>query len=258
MDESGDELVGLLAGPQRHLRGVEGQLGRHRRGGAPPDDAPRVHVAHERAERHMGPGRHVGEVDHPQLVGTRCGEVPLHQVRGASRSPLRAGGDESLVSAGAADVVGAHQPLDLTARHRTQLAMLATCLFSAQLVPNLAGPIQTTPDPRVAMDTANVPENHRVALRSSRQQAALRRIVGGRGDLAAVPGEHPADRLDPEPVPVVIDERCHHGSRGSSSRAKKLDAASRISLARLSVLRLSSTRRWCRELNQLWQALGRT
>ena len=47
-------------------------------------------------------------------------------------------------------------------------------------------------------------------------------------------GEHAADRLDPEPVPVVVDERDYHGSRGSSSRAKKLDAASRISLARFS------------------------
>ena len=26
VDESGDDLVGLLAGPQRHLQGVEGQL----------------------------------------------------------------------------------------------------------------------------------------------------------------------------------------------------------------------------------------
>ncbi len=29
-------------------------------------------------------------------------------------------------------------------------------------------------------------------------------------------GEHAADRLDPEPVPVIVDERDHHGSRGSS------------------------------------------
>lgn len=46
--------------------------------------------------------------------------------------------------------------------------------------------------------------------------------------------EHPADRLDPEPSPVSIDERDHHGKRGSSSRAKKLDAANKISLARFS------------------------
>jgi hypothetical protein len=47
-------------------------------------------------------------------------------------------------------------------------------------------------------------------------------------------GEHAADRLDPEPLFMVGDELNYQGSRGSSSRAKKLDAASRISFARSS------------------------
>ena len=46
--------------------------------------------------------------------------------------------------------------------------------------------------------------------------------------------KHAADRLDPEPVPVIVDERDYHGSRGSSSRAKNDEAANKISLARLS------------------------
>jgi len=37
-----------------------------------------------------------------------------------------------------------------------------------------------------------------------------------------------------EPHPVDVDELDYHGSRGSNSRAKKLEAANRISLARLS------------------------
>ncbi len=53
-------------------------------------------------------------------------------------------------------------------------------------------------------------------------------------------GEHAADRLDPEQVTVIIDERDHHGSRGSSSRAKNEDAANRISFARLSSLTSAS------------------
>jgi len=44
--------------------------------------------------------------------------------------------------------------------------------------------------------------------------------------------QHPADRLDPERLLVGVDERHYHGSRGSSSRAKKLEAANKISLAR--------------------------
>src|SRR5215204_860626 len=60
-----------------------------------------------------------------------------------------------------------------------------------------------------------------VACRPRRGWSALRRVVGRRGDLATVPVQHPADRLDPEPVPMIINEGDHHGSRGSSSRAKK-------------------------------------
>jgi hypothetical protein len=44
--------------------------------------------------------------------------------------------------------------------------------------------------------------------------------------------EHPADRLDPELVAVFVDEPDYLGSRGSSSRAKKADAAFKISFAR--------------------------
>lgn len=41
-------------------------------------------------------------------------------------------------------------------------------------------------------------------------------------------------RLDPETLEVSIDEHHYQGSRGSSSRAKKLDATNRIWFARLS------------------------
>ncbi len=57
--------------------------------------------------------------------------------------------------------------------------------------------------------------------------------VGGRGDLAVVLGERPADRLDSaEAVPVLVDERYERRCGRSSPAAKKLAAALRISLAR--------------------------
>jgi hypothetical protein len=31
-------------------------------------------------------------------------------------------------------------------------------------------------------------------------------VIPGRGDLATMPGEHVADRLDPEPGPMFVDE----------------------------------------------------
>ena len=78
VDHPGDVVPGPAADPQRHLEGVQGQLGRHPVMGAPPDDPTRVDILDERGEAHPRPGRHVGEIDDPQLVRPGRGEVALH------------------------------------------------------------------------------------------------------------------------------------------------------------------------------------
>jgi hypothetical protein len=80
-----------------------------------------------------------------------------------------------------------------------------------------------------------------VALCSCSRRPPSRRLIGGRGEL-----QHGADRLDPEPLSVRVDER-DHLLGPSSSTAKKADAAFKISLARRSsrFSRSSSVRR-CR------------
>src|SRR5690606_10191697 len=55
-------------------------------------------------------------------------------------------------------------------------------------------------------------------------------------DPAAVLTQHPADRLDPEAVAMVVDERDQRLDWRSSSAPKKADAALRISFARRSSL----------------------
>lgn len=52
---------------------------------------------------------------------------------------------------------------------------------------------------------------------SGRHWPVLECIVGRRGNPAAVCCEHGTDWLDPEPVPICVDESDDHGSRGSSS-----------------------------------------
>lgn len=118
----------------------------------------------------------------------------------------------------------------------TQLSMFTAGLFTGEFVPHLARPIQATADLRVAMHPSDVAQHDLVTLRACRHRPLLRRVVAGRGDPAALLAQHRTDRLDPEPVLVSVDELDYHGSRGSSSRAKKLDAANKISLARLSSL----------------------
>ena len=51
--------------------------------------------------------------------GPGGGEVAVDEVRAPARGRVRAGGAPGLAAAlGAADAVGAHQPLDRAARHR--------------------------------------------------------------------------------------------------------------------------------------------
>ena len=76
--------------------------------------------------------------------------------------------------------------------------------------------------------------NHEVLVfdLAPRFRARQSGIIGGRSDLDTEFSQHGTDRLDSEPVLIVRDERYERGSRGSSSLAKKADAAFRISFAR--------------------------
>ena len=55
-----------------------------------------------------------------------------------------------------------------------------------------------------------------VARSSRRRRTLLRCVIGRRGDPDAVLGEHSADRLDPEPAPMGVDER-HYSPHWRSS-----------------------------------------
>src|SRR5215216_4146717 len=67
---------------------------------------------------------------------------------------------------------------------------------------------------------------------SGRWRAGLPGAVAARGDRQALLTQDPADRLDPVPSRTLhVDERADQRWRGSSSLAKKIEAAFRISLA---------------------------
>ena len=70
--------------------------------------------------------------------------------------------------------------------------------------------------------------------RPRRRRPSVVGVVGARGDLGAGVGEDPADRLDPEPLLVVVDVGAQRRNGRSSSAAKKADADLRISFARRS------------------------
>src|SRR3954453_5516219 len=99
---------------------------------------------------------------------------------------------------------------------------------------DLADPIEPATDVRVAVHPHDLGQHRLVSDRPRRARPLLVRVVAVRGDLDPVLTQHAADRLDPEPVPVVVNEGDYHGKRGSSSRAKNEEAANKISLARFS------------------------
>ena len=84
------------------------------------------------------------------------------------------------------------------------------------------------------MDAGDLELQLLVADRPRRRRPLLCDVVGVRGDLAAVLGEHPADRLDPETVPVLVDVGDYLFGWRSSSAPKKAAADLRISFARRS------------------------
>ena len=69
--------------------------------------------------------------------------------------------------------------------------------------------------------------------RPGRGRQAGRVVMGGRGDLAATPSQHAADRSRPRTGPYARYEP-HEDRCGRSSSEKKAEAALRISLARRS------------------------
>jgi hypothetical protein len=83
-----------LPRPDRHLEGVEGEIGAKRPGGLIAHYEPAEHVHDERDVDEARAGGDVGEVRDPQLVGPGPREVSLDQIRRSGRSRRRLGIEE--------------------------------------------------------------------------------------------------------------------------------------------------------------------
>lgn len=189
--------TGQAARPQGVLERVEHERRRHPRRGPPADDPAGEHVDDEGHVHHARPGRDVREVGNPQPVRVGRPELSFHMVirsrRAIGRSRFELAAPHRSLPA-----LPAEQPLDRAPGHIDA--------FAAQVKTHFAGP--EPGDHRVLgplgdHDVHQVP----VADLSPRHATAPVLVVGTRGDLAPVLGQHGADRLDPEPFPVGVDER---------------------------------------------------
>ena len=218
------ELVARRAGIEGLLQRIEGQIGAQRTRYPPADDVPREDINDKGDVDEAAPGRDVGQIRDPELIGTRGHKLALDQVGRPGRAII---GDRSLEPApadGALQPHLPHQSLDRAAGDDDA--------FPAQLLPDFAGPVHgevLVPDP---LDLSSEPD---IALGAARAclgmgLTRLMPVIGGRGDR-----EDLADRLDPVRLTMRVDEGHHSlGRRSSSACAKNAEAFRRISLARRS------------------------
>ena len=103
--------------PGRHIERRDHEVGGHGPTGLPPHDSATEHVDDERDVDHTGPGGAVGEIRNPQLIGTRRGEVALHEIRCSQVRGVGVRGETPLRSANASDAQLAHNASDLFAAH---------------------------------------------------------------------------------------------------------------------------------------------
>jgi hypothetical protein len=110
-----DELdVGAgSAARERHAQRIEDEVGAHVARELPADDPAGVDVDDEGEEHEAFPAAQVGEVRHPQLIGSARGEVAIDAVRAAQRGQVGDRGAPGLAAPlGGADAVGVHEPPD--------------------------------------------------------------------------------------------------------------------------------------------------
>ena len=214
-------LLGRLAVVQGLFECVEHEVCVHGTALAPTHDAAAEHVNDEGDIDPALPGRDVGEVRDPQLIGAISPELPVDAIKRAWRLGVHDGGALRLASAHALQALQSHQPFDSTARHADT--------FPIELKPDLVRTI----DLQVGVpNTLNLRRQLCITLSTTRSQGWLPLTCGmkpirGWGDL-----QDTADRLDPKLLAVLVDEGLQDLMRRSSSAwAKNALASFKISLA---------------------------
>src|SRR4051794_28514668 len=214
------------SGGQRLFHGAGHQRGLLAAHHPPPENATGVHIGDEGDVHEAGQRPDIGEIGHPPHVRLRrLAPATLEQVRVPWGALSAGGGDGAVIAATHSLHAGdPHQPAHpVPADPETG---------AAHRPPHLADSVQLPVLP---------PQSHD----GIHQIRVLQVGIGNRGPLAGmvsvrrnryiVLGEHGTDRLDAEPLPVIVDVGDDYRSRRSSSAwAKKADAVFRISFARRS------------------------
>ena len=167
--------------------GVQDELGCHRGAGPPTQDAAGVGVDDEGDVDPARPGRHVGQVGHPEPVRRQRREPASPPDPGQPSGRVGDRGAFHLAADRPGQAEPAHQPLHRAAGHLDA--------FTVQLQPDLPGAGRRRSAPLAPGRRAG-PRAPVSRTSSSRPAPVEMVVVGGRGDRQAMLGQHGADRLD--------------------------------------------------------------
>src|SRR5690625_804924 len=179
---------------------------------------------HVRDECHIGktfPGRHVGEIRHPQGIRTVCMKLPPDMVLWIPCGFVADRRTNAFAANNAFQAHATHQSSHRAACH--------TLAFAVQLVPDFAHAIDTEV---ILPDTADINTQLLVTLNPWRRLGGIGlalcvRVVRRRSNRQDL-----ADRPDSVGVTMGVNERRHFfGRRSSSAWAKYAEALRSISLA---------------------------
>jgi hypothetical protein len=193
MNQSAEILV--PAHEYRHLQRVERDLGTQMVRNLPPDNPAGKQVHDKRGIHPAGPRVHIGNVRHPPPVRRGRMEVPIQQVRRTIRGITRQCRRWPLPPApGAADSHFPHQPLHREPRYRNAV--------SIQQQPHFPRPEHLTASPaRPHLHYLNFHDRIADFPRRGFRLALLRIVIRRDREF-----HNRADRLDTEPVTVLINE----------------------------------------------------
>lgn len=195
-----------LSGVERLFQCIQNQVGFGRVGHPPTDDPSSAYSDHE---SHLGqslPGRHVRVIRHPPGIGSVCRELALHEIQGPVRVFVGDRRPDAFATDDAVQAHGFHQALNAALGHRHALAL--------QLSPNLANALHMAVRSK---DPADIGTERFVPLGPVRAPFRVRLLsrVGVRAGWGDWP--HPANRLAPIRLPVLINKGFHVFMRRSSS-----------------------------------------
>lgn len=188
------------------------------RGGshAPAYDAVTEGIQHIGDVAEAAPGRHVGQISHPEAIWRWRRELPLHQIArpllnlGGNRGPL----GRAPCHAGKTQI--GHEACNTVTPPRK--------LLTLHLPPDFADAIHAK---AALVHPADLGFQLLITDGPGRWLSRHGCVVRRWGDL-----QRRVNRLDPEALSVCGDERRHLSRRPSSSVAKKIDAAFKMSFAR--------------------------